>query len=88
MNKRALIKKILAQLTAEQGGPAELVAAIRTANTARHVQELVDAAGFSLFYARLCELAAEQCVMAMSKVIQLEVVLFDFNGRILGRAER
>jgi cobalt-precorrin-5B (C1)-methyltransferase len=65
-----------------------LVEAITAANTARHVQELIDAAGFTRFYPRLCELAAEHCAAAASGRLAVEVVLFDFEGRVLGRAER
>jgi cobalt-precorrin-5B (C1)-methyltransferase len=68
------------------GAPPELVAAITAANTARHVQELVEAAGFTRFYGRLCELAAEKCAAAADGRLAVEVVLFDFDGRVLGRA--
>jgi cobalt-precorrin-5B (C1)-methyltransferase len=78
----------LAATARELGGPVALVEAIRAANTARHVQELIDAAGFTRFYLRLCELAAEQCAAAASGLVAVDVVLFDFNGRVLGWAER
>ena len=67
--------------------PEELVESIRQANTARHVHELIEAAGLARFYGRLCELAAEQCakVSAPEQVVQL--ILVDFNGNILGHAE-
>ncbi|HJT78970.1 MAG TPA: cobalt-precorrin-5B (C(1))-methyltransferase, partial [Gemmataceae bacterium] len=77
----------LAQVARDLGGPAELVEAIAAANTARHVQELIEAAGFTRFYARLCELAAEHCAAAAGE-LAVEVVLFDFDGRVLGRVAR
>jgi cobalt-precorrin-5B (C1)-methyltransferase len=77
----------LGRVARDLGAPAALVDAITAANTARHVQELIDAAGFAHFYPRLCELAAEQCAAAAGK-LAIEVVLFDFEGRVLGRAER
>jgi cobalt-precorrin-5B (C1)-methyltransferase len=78
----------LEQVAADLGAPAELVAAIAAANTARHVQELIEGAGFSRFFTRLCELAAEKCAALAPGQVTLEVVLFDFDGRVLGRAQR
>jgi cobalt-precorrin-5B (C1)-methyltransferase len=78
----------LGETARDLGAPAVLVEAITAANTARHVQELIDAAGFTRFYPRLCELAAEHCAAAASGRLAVEVVLFDFEGRVLGRAER
>jgi cobalt-precorrin-5B (C1)-methyltransferase len=68
------------------GAPEELAEAIRNANTARHVHELVEAAGFTSFYPRLCELAAASCAAVVPGQLAVEVVLFDFEGRVLGRA--
>ncbi|HYT93724.1 MAG TPA: cobalt-precorrin-5B (C(1))-methyltransferase [Gemmataceae bacterium] len=76
----------LAQVARELGAPAELAAAVAAANTARHVQELIEAGGFGCFFVRLCELAAEQCAAVVKGGPAIEVVLFDFDGRILGTA--
>jgi cobalt-precorrin-5B (C1)-methyltransferase len=78
----------LARVAGDLGAGADLVAAIGAANTARHVQELVEAAGFSRFFPRLCELAAEQGASVAPGKVMVEVVLFDFDGRVLGRAQR
>jgi cobalt-precorrin-5B (C1)-methyltransferase len=78
----------LAEVARDQGAAPELVAAIAVANTARHVQELIQAAGLTRFYERLCELAAEKCAAAAPGGLAVEVVLFDFEGRALGCAER
>jgi cobalt-precorrin-5B (C1)-methyltransferase len=74
----------LAQVAEELQAAPELVSAIRSANTARHVQELVEAAGFSRFYRRLCELAAGQCAALTPGQLAINVVLFDFDGKVLG----
>jgi cobalt-precorrin-5B (C1)-methyltransferase len=78
----------LARVAGELGASVELVAAIGAANTARHVQELVEAARFARFFTWLCELAAEQGAAVATEKVALEVVLFDFEGRVLGRAQR
>jgi len=77
-----------AQGACELGAAEEVVVAIAAANTARHVQELIEAAGFARFHERLCELAAEQCAAVIQGRLQVDVVLFDFEGRILGQAVR
>jgi cobalt-precorrin-5B (C1)-methyltransferase len=77
----------LAQLARELCANLELVAAIASANTARHVQELVEAARFGIFYHRLCELAAVQCAQVVHGKLSVEVVLFDFDGRTLGQVK-
>jgi cobalt-precorrin-5B (C1)-methyltransferase len=77
----------LSQLARELGATEELAHAIAAANTARHVQELVEGAGFAGFYTRLCELAAAKCSEVVQGSLYIRVVLFDFDGRILGQAE-
>jgi len=78
----------LAQVARELGASEELATAIAIANTARHVQELVEVAGFSPFFPRLCALAAEQCAAVVADKLAIEVVLFDFDGRVLAVTER
>jgi cobalt-precorrin-5B (C1)-methyltransferase len=75
----------LAQQAQELGAAADLVEAVRSANSARHVQELVDTAGLIPFYPHLCQLAATHCAAAAAGKTAIEVILFDFAGRILGR---
>jgi cobalt-precorrin-5B (C1)-methyltransferase len=74
----------LAEVARLLAAPQEVAEAVRQANTARHVQQLIEDAGLPQFFSRLCELAAERCA-AVAGRLTLEVVLFDFDGRILGR---
>jgi cobalt-precorrin-5B (C1)-methyltransferase len=76
----------LSQVGRELGAPSELTAAIASANTARHVQELIEAARFPRFFARICELAATQCASLPPGKLTMEVILFDFSGQVLGQA--
>ncbi|MCI0458427.1 MAG: cobalt-precorrin-5B (C(1))-methyltransferase [Gemmataceae bacterium] len=78
----------LARVVRELGGAEELAAAVESANTARHVQELIESAGFAPFFGRLCELAAERCASVVAGKLTVDVVLFDFEGRTLGTARR
>ena len=76
----------LAEVARSLGAGEALCAAIAAANTARHVQELIETAGFTSFFPRLCALAAEQCAAVVRGQLAIEVVLFDFDGRVLATA--
>ncbi len=76
----------LADLARNAGAPAGLVRAIAGANTGRHVEELVDAAGFGAFYRHVADRTAESCRAHVGGRLAVEVVLFDFEGRVLARS--
>ena len=76
----------LGELARGAGANADLVAAIERANTARHVEQLVDASGFSVFYGFVADRAAVACNDHVGGRLDLEIVLFDFEGRVLARA--
>jgi cobalt-precorrin-5B (C1)-methyltransferase len=77
----------LSQVARELNAPPGLADAIAQANTARHVQELIEAAGFTRFFTRLCELAAAKGAAGVAKQLAVEDILVDFDGHVLGRAE-
>jgi cobalt-precorrin-5B (C1)-methyltransferase len=76
----------LADLACEAGAPADLVAAIGHANTARHVEELIDRAGFAVFYLFIARRTSERCNEFVGNRLDLETILFDFDGRSLARS--
>jgi cobalt-precorrin-5B (C1)-methyltransferase len=76
----------LAGLARAAGAPDDLVEAVAGANTARHVEGLIDAAGFSGFYRHVAERAAVACNAHAGRRLDLEIILFDFEGRVLARA--
>ncbi len=77
----------LAEVAAGCGAGPALRAAIRGANTARHVGELVEEAGLApAFYGELASLTRARCADHVRGRLQVEALLFDFAGQILGRA--
>jgi len=76
---------LLAAIAAEAGGDDALVAAIRGANTARHVLELCRAAGLVRVTSRICERVVAQLTRHAGGALAVEVVLVDFGGALLGR---
>jgi cobalt-precorrin-5B (C1)-methyltransferase len=75
----------LADLARDAGAPDELVAAIAHANTGRHVEDLIRAAGLTSFYLHVVERAATACNRHVGGRLALEVVMFDGEGQILAR---
>jgi len=81
----------LAQICREVHAPADLVDAVAAANTGRHFLELCQAQGVLTPVVRLVELACENCeqfVQAQGGNLDVEVMLVDFDGTVLGRAAR
>lgn len=76
----------LARLAAEAGAPAPLQAEIAAANTARHAQELAQAAGLDPFFARVAAATARSCSAHIHGKLAIDTLLFDFDGTLLARA--
>ncbi|MFZ5876150.1 MAG: cobalt-precorrin-5B (C(1))-methyltransferase [Nitrospirota bacterium] len=78
--------EFLAALAAECGAGAEALAAIRSANTARHVAELIVQYGVPGFFDRLAERVCTAAVRHAKGVLSVECLLTDFEGRLVGKA--
>jgi cobalt-precorrin-5B (C1)-methyltransferase len=76
----------LGDLARQAGAPGDLAAEIARANTARHVWELIEAAGFVAFYRHVADRVAAACNAHVGGRLDVEAVLFDFDGRVLARA--
>ncbi len=77
----------LAEVAGRAGGDADLLAAIREANTARHVQELVQAGGLSGFFDLIAAEVVERSAAYVRGALEVEAIMFDFDANVLGRAE-
>lgn len=58
---------------------------IRKANTARHVQEIIIENNIEGFFTAVCAKVHEQMRQHSEDKVELDVLLFDFDGKILGR---
>ncbi len=74
----------LAKLAIRCGANNELVKKIMVANTARHVGELVDQFGLSMFYDVLCEEVYSHLSKYSPSELQIKIILLDFKGKIIG----
>lgn len=76
---------LLADVARGVGADEDVCAAIAAANTARHVQELIQAAGLPRFFDALCERAALLLTAhGRGGPLGVRVLLFDFAGPLLG----
>lgn len=76
----------LADLARRAGAEESLVLAIARANTARHVEQLVDRSQYSQFYEHVTLATATACADHVDDRLVVEAVLFDFEGQILARS--
>jgi len=74
----------LAELAIRCGANNELVKKIKVANTARHVGELVDQFGLTMFYDALCKEVYSHLSKYSPSELQIKIILLDFNGKIIG----
>jgi cobalt-precorrin-5B (C1)-methyltransferase len=80
--------ELLAAIASDLGAALEVVSSIQAANTARHVLELSAKAGLTGLSDAICERARASLARHASYVrdIPVQVILVDFDGRVLGRA--
>jgi len=78
----------LASVAAECGVPEAVYKGMVTANSARHFAEIVLAHGLERVFSVICDKVAEVCFAHVEGGLVMEAILFDFEGTVLGRAER
>ena len=78
--------RLLADLTAGQGGSASIIAEIEQANTARHVQEILLRERIYGTFNQICAIVVERSDALVGGALAVECFLFDFEGNVLGRA--
>ncbi|MFN8455910.1 MAG: cobalt-precorrin-5B (C(1))-methyltransferase [Anaerolineae bacterium] len=79
----------LAQVCRDGGAPEALAQAVASANTGRHFLELCQEHNFTAPLQRVVDLALAACeryVETQQGALELEVILIDFDGTVLGRA--
>jgi cobalt-precorrin-5B (C1)-methyltransferase len=74
----------LATLAIRCGANNDLVKKIKLANTARHVGELIDQSGLSMFYDVLCEEVYNHLSKDSPSDLHIKIILLDFTGKVIG----
>jgi cobalt-precorrin-5B (C1)-methyltransferase len=76
----------LADLAATCGAPREVERAMRSANTARHVQELAQASHLDGLFPRLADVVRQRSQALVKDALEVDCLLFDADGHLLGTA--
>jgi cobalt-precorrin-5B (C1)-methyltransferase len=74
----------LGHMASRCGAEDEIVTRIKTANTARHVAELIDNYGIQGFYDSLCNEVHDQLSSYCDHKVAIDVLMFDFDGKVIG----
>jgi cobalt-precorrin-5B (C1)-methyltransferase len=77
--------EFMARLAAECEAPPNVVDEIGSANTARHVSEIIKKNNIVSYYDHVCKSVSEQMHEHAKGQLQIEVVLFEFDGTVIGR---
>ena len=77
--------EFMARLAAECKALPKLVQEIRGANTARHVFEIVTKNNLVGYFDLVCKKVHEQMSEHARGQLEIEVVMFDFDGKVTGR---
>ena len=78
----------LADVAAPFNPSPEVLEEMRNGNTARHWMEICQREGLDRAFQRLTELACTECFNYARQQVDMEAILVDFHGKILGRARR
>jgi cobalt-precorrin-5B (C1)-methyltransferase len=77
--------QFMARLAAECNAPPKVVEEINYANTARHVSEIIRSNNIVGYYDYLCKKVYEQMHQLSKGILQVEVLMFEFDGSVIGR---
>jgi cobalt-precorrin-5B (C1)-methyltransferase len=77
--------EFMAHVAAECEAPPGVVQEIRSANTARHVSEIIKKNNIAGYYDLVCKKVYEHMHEHAKGQIQIEVILFEFDGMVIGR---
>jgi cobalt-precorrin-5B (C1)-methyltransferase len=77
--------EFMAQIAADCNAPQNVIEEIGSANTARHVSEIVKKNNILSYYDNVCKRVSEQMHKHARGQLQIEVVLFEFDGAVIGR---
>jgi cobalt-precorrin-5B (C1)-methyltransferase len=77
--------EFMASLASQCGASEAIVEEIRTANTARHVSEIVSKHGIAGYSNLMCQKVHEQMAAHAGSGLDIQVIMFEFDGTIVGR---
>jgi len=76
--------EFMASLAAECNSPSKVLEEIKNANTARHVSEIVIANKIRGYFDLVCKKVHGQMIQHAGRELEIEVLMFEFDGRVIG----
>lgn len=76
--------EFLAGLAKRCGAPQDVQDSIKKANTARHVFEIINEKNISGYFDVICAEAHKQLGKYSDNKFEIEVIMFDFDGKVIG----
>jgi len=76
--------EFMARLAFECGAPENVIEEIRSANTARHVSEIIKQNKIMGYCDHVCKRVYEQMNEHAKAGLDVDVILFEFDGRVIG----
>ena len=80
--------EFMARLAAECNALPKVVQEIKSANTARHVSEMVTKNHVTGYFDLVCKKVHEQMNEHARAQLEINVIMFEFDGRVIGRYPR
>jgi len=80
--------KFLANLAQNCGASETIIKKILAANTARHVSEIIKENEIEGFFSQICTETYNHMKKLSDDKVSLEVILFDFDGKVLARKSK
>jgi cobalt-precorrin-5B (C1)-methyltransferase len=77
--------EFMARLAAQCEAPPNVIQEITSANTARHVSEIIKKNRIAGYYDLVCKKVYEHMHEYAKGQIQIEVILFEFDGMVIGK---
>jgi cobalt-precorrin-5B (C1)-methyltransferase len=77
--------EFMARLAADCNAPPAVVTEIRGANTARHVSEIITKNRIAAYFDLVCKNVHEQMNEHAKGQLEIEVIMFEFDGKVIGR---
>ncbi|MCX6130323.1 MAG: cobalt-precorrin-5B (C(1))-methyltransferase [Proteobacteria bacterium] len=77
--------ELLASIAEKHGCASNILAEIRSANTARHVLEICQANGLGNMPSMICDLTRKVCERFAREKLAVQITMVDFDGKVLGQ---
>lgn len=77
--------EFMAHLASECKASPKVVQEIKSANTARHVSEIITKNNVAGYFELVCKTVHQQMSEHANGPLEIEVIMFEFDGRVIGR---